>query len=149
MNTSNNNNLNILDLPNEILLIIFNKLNTIDALYSLVDVNERFDQLVLGSLDIRNLDMTSMTMKSYYDRTFSINNCILDRICEKSLPQIYHRLTKLTVEQDSMERILLPVNCPQLDSLSLVNFQEEILLQYLTGILFSLFSSSALKRIIK
>jgi len=130
MNTSNKNNLNILDLPNEILFIIFHKLNTIDALYSLVDFNERFDQLVLSSLD-----MTSMTMKTYYDRTFSINNSILDRICEKNLPRIYHRLNKFTIEQDSMERILLTDNCSRLYSLSLVNFHEEILFQYLTGIL--------------
>jgi hypothetical protein len=38
MNISTNNNLNILDLPNEILLIIFNKLNKVDVLYSLVDI---------------------------------------------------------------------------------------------------------------
>jgi hypothetical protein len=43
MDTSNDNQLNILDLPNEILLNIFNKLNTVDVLYSLVDVNKRFD----------------------------------------------------------------------------------------------------------
>ena len=58
MNISNNNHLNILDLPNEILFIIFNKLNMVDVLYSLVDVNQRFDQLVLDPLYIRNLDMT-------------------------------------------------------------------------------------------
>ncbi|CAF3418679.1 unnamed protein product, partial [Rotaria sp. Silwood1] len=133
MNNSNINNPTILDLPDEILLIIFNKLNTIDALYSLVDVNERFDRLVLNSLHIRNLDTTSMVIKSYYDRTFSIDNNVLPKICEKILPRIHHQLNKLTIEQNSMERILLTVNYPQLYLLSLVNFQEEILFQYLTG----------------
>jgi hypothetical protein len=138
MDTSNNDNLNILDLPDEILLIIFNKLNTIDVLYSLVDVNERFDRLVFNSLDIRNLDTTNMVMKSYYDRTFSIDNNVLSRISEKILPRIHHQLNELIVEQNSMKHILLNANYPQLDSLSLVNFEKEILFQNLTGKLFVL-----------
>ncbi|CAF2665784.1 unnamed protein product [Rotaria sp. Silwood2] len=133
MDTSNNNNLNILDLPNEILLIIFNKLNTVDALYSLVDINERFDRLVFDSLHIRNLDTTSMVIKSYYDRNFSIDKNVLLRICEKNLPRIHHQLNELIVEQNSMKHILFTVAYPQLYSLSLVNFQEEILFQYLRG----------------
>jgi hypothetical protein len=133
MNSSDVNNLNLLDLPNEVLLIIFNELNTVDALYSLLDVNERFDELVLGSLHIRNLDTVSMIIKSNEDRTISIDNRVLSRICEKILPRIHHQLNELTVEQHSMKRILLTVTYPQLYSLSLVNFQEEILFQYLTG----------------
>ena len=138
MDTSNTDNLNILDLPDEILLVIFNKVNTIDVLYSLVDVNERFDRLVLNSLHIRNLDTTNMVMKSYYDRTFSIDNTVLSRISEKILPRIHHQLNKLIVEQNSVKHILLNVNYPQLDSLSLVNFQKEILFQNLIGKLFVL-----------
>ncbi|CAF1147435.1 unnamed protein product [Rotaria sp. Silwood1] len=133
MNNSNINKLNILDLPDEILLIIFNKLKTVDAIYSLVDVNERFNRLVFNSLHIRKLDTTNMVIKSYYDRRFSIDNNILSKICEKILPRIHHQLNELIVEQNSMKYILLTGNYPQLDSLSLVNFQKEILLQYLTG----------------
>ncbi|CAF5114396.1 unnamed protein product, partial [Rotaria magnacalcarata] len=44
------NHPNIIDLPNEILLIIFNKLNTVDLLYSLVDINGRFEGLVFDLL---------------------------------------------------------------------------------------------------
>jgi hypothetical protein len=135
MNSSDINNLNILDLPNEILLIILNKLNTVDALYSLVDVNERFDELVLDLLHIRILDTASMIIKSNFNRTFSTDNRVLNRICDKILPRIHHEVNELTVEQYSMKRILLTVNYPELYSLSLVNFQEEILFQYLTGIL--------------
>ncbi len=58
MNTSKNNHLNILDLPNEIFVIIFNKLNMVDVLYSFVDINERFNRLIFDPLYIRNLDMT-------------------------------------------------------------------------------------------
>jgi hypothetical protein len=135
MNSSDINNLNILDLPNEILLIIFNKLNKVDGLYSLVDVNERFDDLVLDSLHIRNLDTVNMIIKSHFDAAISNDNGVLSRICSKILPRIHHQLNELTVEQHSMKRILFTVNYPQLYSLSLVNFQEEILFQYLTDIL--------------
>ena len=138
MDTFNNNNLNILHLPDEILLIIFKKLNTNDALYSLVYVNKRFNRLVLNSLPIRNLDTTNMVIKSYYDRRFSIDNNLLAIIYEKILPRIHRQLNELTVEQNSVKHILLAADYPQLDSLSLVNFQKEILFQYLTGTLFVL-----------
>jgi len=131
MNTSNNNHLNILDLPNEILLVIFKKLNMVDVLYSLVDINERFNHLVLGPLYISKFDITTMAMKSFFDGTYSIDNQVLDRICKKILPRIHHQIKELTVEQHSMERILLTANYPQLYSLSLIDFEEMILWQYL------------------
>ncbi|CAF1532490.1 unnamed protein product, partial [Rotaria sordida] len=58
METSNNYNINILDLPDEILFAIFNKLNMIDVFYSLVDVNKRFNRLILDPFYIHNLDLT-------------------------------------------------------------------------------------------
>ncbi|CAM4984840.1 unnamed protein product [Rotaria socialis] len=133
MDTFKKNNLNMLDLLDEILLIIFNKLNTIDTLYSLVDVNERFNRLVFNALHIHNLDTTNMVIRSYYDRRFSIDDNILSKICEKILPRIYHQLNELIVEQNSVKHIFRTGNYPQLDSLSLIDFQKEILFQYLTG----------------
>jgi len=59
MPPSLNNRLSILDLPDEMLLNIFNKLNMIDGISS-------------------------------------TDNQILDRICEKILPRIYHQIDKLT-----------------------------------------------------
>jgi len=140
MNISNNKHLNILDLPNEILLIIFNKLNMVDVLYSLVNVAQRFDQLILDPLYIHSLDMTSMTMKSYFDRIYSIDNQRLDRICKNIVPRIHHQVNELIVEQHSMERVIPTINYPQLYSLSLIDFQEEILLNYLLGKLFNFIS---------
>jgi len=130
MNKSNNNHLNLLDLPDEILLIIFNKLNTVDVLYSLVDVNQRLDRLALNPLYIRDLDMT---IKPGFNHAFSKDDQVLSRICEKILPRIHHQINKLTLEPNSIEHILFPINYPQLYSLSLVNFSHEIVFQYLTG----------------
>jgi hypothetical protein len=136
MNCSHNKY--ILDLPDEILLIIFRKLNIVDVLYSLLDVNQRFDRLALDPLYIHDLDMTDiMAINSFYDQTFSIDTQVLSRIYQKVLPRIHHQIHKLTVEECSMKPILLAGNYPQLYSLSLINFQEEILYQYLTGIVFN------------
>ena len=137
MNISNKKHLNIADFPSEILLIIFNELNMADVLYSLVDVTQRFDQLILDPLYIHNLDMTSMMMKSYNDRIYSIENKVLDRICKNILPRIHHQVNELIVEQHTIERVLCTINYPQLYSLLLTDFSREVLLKYLTGKLFN------------
>ncbi len=125
--------MNILDLPDEMLLAILNKMNMVDVLYSFVDVNQRFDRLVLDPLYICHLNFTN---NSLLNRNSAIANQVLDRICERIVPRIHHKINKLTVQPLSMER-LLTIDYPQLHSLSLVNFKQKILLQYLTGILFN------------
>ncbi|CAF3287223.1 unnamed protein product [Rotaria sp. Silwood2] len=130
MNILNNNDMNILDLPDEMLLAILNKMNMVDVLYSLVDVNQRFDRLVLDSLYICHLNLAN---NSFLNRNSGIPNQVLDRISEKIFPLIHHKINKLTVQPLSMERTLLNMNYPQLHSLSLVNFKQKILLQHLTG----------------
>ncbi len=103
-----------------------------------MDVNQRFDRLALDSLYIRDLDMTTIRIiNSLYDQTSSIGPQVLSKICEKILPRIHHQIQKLTVGQYSMKHVLVATNYPRLYSLSLINFQEEILDQYLTGIIFN------------
>ena len=144
MNNSNKKHLNILDLPDEILVIVLNKLKIVDVFYSLVDVNRRFHRLVFDSLYIHHLDMTTVTnINSVYDQSSSIDTQVLSEICSKVLPQIDHKVHKLTVEQGTMKQILPAANYSQLYSLSLINFQDEILYQYLTGILFFLVIKSS------
>jgi hypothetical protein len=126
--------MNILDLPDEMLFIIFKKMNMVDVLYSLVDVNQRFHRLVLDSLYISHLNLTNKTL---LNGKSPIANQFLNRICEKILPRIHHKINKLTVQPLSMKCILLPINYPQLHSLSLVNFKQKVLLQHLTGIFFN------------
>ncbi len=134
MSTLDKTGINILDLPDEILLAISNKLNMVDVLYSLVGVNQRFDQLVLDPFYIHHLDLTD---KSLIKTKSSVNNEVLDRICEAILPRINREINKLTVDQHSLERILHAAVYPQLYSLSLVDFQQDKLLPYLIGILFN------------
>jgi hypothetical protein len=131
MNIISNDYINILDLPDEMLRAIFNKLNMVDVFYSLVDVNQRFDRLALDSLYIRHLDF-AVKPPLKHDCS-SVDHQVLDQICRKILPRIHHKINKLTVEPSSMERVL-DTHYPRLHSLSLVNFRAETLLQHLTGL---------------
>ena len=123
----NNNEINIFDLPDEILLYILTKLNNVDILYSLVDVNQRFDRLALDSIYIDDLDFTPSNKSEEYSR-------FLDRICTNILPRIHHQINKLTLGQLSKERLLYIFDFPQLYSLSLAFCQPETILKYITGI---------------
>ncbi len=137
MSNSNSNQLNILDLPDEILFNILKKLNMVDVFYSLVDVNQRFDRLVLDPVYIHDLDTTDIRIiKSVYDRTFSVDMQVLSKICDKILPRIHGQVYKLTIEQYSMKQILQATDYPHLYSLTLVNFPGKKLHQYLTGMLY-------------
>ncbi|CAF1300720.1 unnamed protein product [Rotaria sp. Silwood1] len=103
----------------------------IETLYSLVNVDQRFNCLVLDSFYVRHLDLT--VPPSLYHNS-PVNNQIFDRIRAKILPQIYHKVTKLTIAPSSMKCILKTIDYPVLTSLSLVNFQSETFFQHLTGI---------------
>ncbi|CAF3221190.1 unnamed protein product [Rotaria sp. Silwood2] len=119
MSVLSSNNINILNLPDEILHAIFNKLNIVDIVYSLVNVNQRFDLLTLDPFYIHHLDFV---IKRDDVHNSSVDIQIIDRICEKILPRINEKVNKLTVDQFSMEGIISTIDYPQLHSLSLVNY---------------------------
>jgi hypothetical protein len=131
MNTLNNNDVNVPNLPDEVLIIIFSKLRMIKTLYSLVNVDQRFDRLVLERFYVCHLDLT---IPSFLNHNSSLNN----RIRTQILPQIHHKVTKLTVEPRSMKCILNTIDYSVLTSLSIVNFESEILIQHLLGIVVNL-----------
>ncbi|CAF3627527.1 unnamed protein product [Adineta steineri] len=109
----------LLDLSDEILLIILKKLESVDVLYSLLNVNNRLDQMA------RSINNTKFL-------NFSMNNVQLNRFCCEILPQIHHNIVSLTLDIFSMERILLACEYPNLTVIVLTNFLPDILLQYLT-----------------
>ena len=125
------NSKNILDLPDEMLCAIFNKLNMVDILYSLVDVDERFDRLALNSLYVHHLNFAvTPTVKRHSSST---SDQVLNKICKTILPRICNNVYKLSVQPLSLERVLTIVHYPHLYSLSLINFSIERLLSQLTG----------------
>ena len=56
--------MNLLGLPDELLLCIFGKLSRAEVLYSLMDVNERLDRLVLYPCYLQALDLTVLWCES-------------------------------------------------------------------------------------
>ncbi|CAF1389661.1 unnamed protein product [Rotaria sordida] len=103
-----------------------------DMFYSLVDVNQRFNRLAFDSLCIHHLNFA---IKHFDIHQYATYNDILDRICSKILPRINDKVNKLTVDPLSMEQILCAVHYPQLHSLSLINYQPEILSQHLSSMM--------------
>ncbi|CAF0845100.1 unnamed protein product [Adineta steineri] len=110
----------LLDLPDEILLIILKKLGSVNVLYSLLNINKRLDRMA------RSVNNTKFL-------NFSNNNVQLNRFCCEILPEIHYNIVELTLEIFSMERILLACEYPNLTVIVLTNFSPDILLQYLTG----------------
>jgi hypothetical protein len=119
-------NVHLLDLSDEILLIILKKLDNIDVLYSLLNINnERLNNLVQEKTFSNILNFVST------DDISSIDRCKLDRFCIDILPKIHNNVKCFILEPVSMERILRAADYPNLTELRLFNFKEEIALSYL------------------
>ena len=138
-NTFNDYHLNILDFPDEILLIILKNVNVIDIVSSLVGINQLFDRLIVDPLHIRHVDMTNgLIENSLYDLVSSTDVEILSRFCQHILPRIHHHIEQLTLAPYSIKTILQTADhYPRLHTLSLVYFQEDVFYRYLTGMRFS------------
>jgi len=124
-------NVNLLDLPNEILLTIFKFLNNIDILYSLFDIdNQRLDMILQEKAFTTSLNFVLATS---YDNVLSIAVSIIDRFCISILPKINYDIKSLTLESKSMEHILRAADYPNLTELKLYNVNDHIISQYVTS----------------
>ena len=112
---------NLLDLPDELLLIIFNKLGSADVVYSLLNSTQRLDQIA------RSLDYTKAINLS------AIDSNKIHRFCVELLPQIHDRIQVMTLESGSIERILVAAQFPNLNSIVFVGFSPDVLLYYFTS----------------
>ncbi|CAF3209201.1 unnamed protein product [Rotaria sp. Silwood2] len=124
----NQSDVHLLDLLNEILLIILKKLNNIDVLYSLLNINNERLNILAHEKIFSTITLVSM------DNISSIDPGKLDRFCIDILPRIHHNVKCLFLEPLSMERILLSTNYPKLTKLKLFNFKQEFALRYFTNI---------------
>jgi hypothetical protein len=124
-------NINLLDLPTEILLIILKKLDNTDVLYSLFDVNNlRLDNIIQENTFTNTLNFVLITLT---DDILSISDPILDRFCISILPRINYNVKSLILNSLSMERILLASDYPNLSELKIFNFNAKIASHYFTG----------------
>jgi hypothetical protein len=138
-----NSSLQLTDLPDEILMIIFKKLDNIELLYSLIDVDLRLNKILNESIFMNRLTLVSFVPSrlvvlrslSLY-RIYPLLDPILDRFCLHILPKIHQKVKWLDLEPLSMERILLAANYPNLFGIALLNIQAERALQLLSGKIF-------------
>jgi hypothetical protein len=118
------------DLPDEILLIIFKKLNNISLLYSLLGINKRLDKILHD-----NIFTNTLTLFEYFsfDYISSLPNPIMDRFCSAILPSIEYKIKWFNLDASSMERILLSGNYSNLSGLGIYNITEENALYLFRG----------------
>ena len=110
------------NLPDEILLIIFNKLNNVTLLYSLLGVNKRLNKIAHDSIFTSHLSL----LRYCSDHSiYPLIDSILDRFCSKILPKIHYKIKRINLESSSMKRILLATNYPNLYGLGLYNLDSE------------------------
>ena len=131
----NDSFVNILDLPDEILIIIFKKLNNLDLLSSMVGVNQRLDSLVCDINFTRAIDLTTITSDELDDSRI---NAILDRFCIQILPRIQSYITCLTVPACFSKRVLYAANYVNLSKLTLVNLEFIMALHIFNGMFLDL-----------
>ena len=95
----------LLDLPAAILLIVFQKLEKFEILYSLMNINMQLDQIVRDPSILTN-QIALMKQTSLPQHTSPLPEIVLDRLCSEILPKIQW----FNLETSSMERILLAAN---------------------------------------
>ncbi|CAF5148255.1 unnamed protein product, partial [Rotaria magnacalcarata] len=104
------------DLPDEILLIIFEKLNKLSVLYSLAGVNKRLNVIVHSPNFTSRLNL----LRCLSDHSIrSLPKRRLERFCSQILPEIHHKIKWLNLEPISIKRILLSTTYPALYGLGL------------------------------
>jgi hypothetical protein len=119
--------LHFLDLPDEILLMIMEKLGSKDVLYSLLGVNKRLDQMARS---IENTKCIDFVTASSNIRSHTPSHFNLDRFCNEILPQIHHNVEEFRLDLFSMKHILRACKYPNLrmividDFLALSNLQD-------------------------
>ena len=112
------------DLAVEILLIIFEKLDNVDVLYSLHGVNKRLNQIICDPIFTSNLNFVEYDSFNQFVNKFS-PTIMLDRFCLQILPDISMNIKWLYLESSSVKHVLRAGNYPNLYGLGLYNMKEK------------------------
>ena len=126
----NDSTVNILSLCDELLLAIYNKLDNMEILYSLMNVNRKLDRLARDITFTQAVDL--VTILSNEDNDLR-NKSVLDRFCCDILPRIQHNIQCLTLDPLSLDRVVRLGNYPKLYKLTLANLQFEMLSRIFNG----------------
>ena len=133
------------DLPDEILLMIFKKLSNTALLCSLTDVNKRLNQLVHDSIFTKRLTLVRFIPSHSIERPSFLKNFVypiidqmLERFCSSILPEIHQKIQWLCLEPLSMGRILRATDYPNLRGLALFNIEPSKAIDLFSGKVFHL-----------
>ncbi len=118
------------NLPDEILMIIFQKLNNIDVLYSFHGVNQRFNRIIYDPIFTSHLTFVKEVSQNIID-LFSCDTVLIRFL--QILPEIHDKIQWLDLESSSMKCILHAAKYPKLNSLGLYNINEESIRSLFTG----------------
>ena len=131
----NRHNINLLDIPNEILFHILRKLSNVDVLNSLLGIkNRRLEIIAQQEIFTNILDFVCISRST--DEISPIPVSMLVRFCDSILPRIHMNVKTLIVESDSMERILRAASFPNLTELKIYNFNKAFVSRYFMSKLF-------------
>ncbi|CAF1120823.1 unnamed protein product [Rotaria sp. Silwood1] len=108
------------DLIDEILLLIFEKLDNLDILYSLHGVNKRLNNIIRDPLFTNSLNFVKWSSKKFS------SNVIFNRYCLQILPDISMKIKWFYIESSSAKHILRAADYPNLYELGLYNMKVKI-----------------------
>lgn len=128
-----NSSVQLIDLSDELLLIIFKKLSNVDLLYTLMGINKRLDRVLYDSIFTRRL---TLIRRSSNSDIYPLRDEIVNRFCLEILPKIHRKIECLTVESLSMELIFLANDYSNLRQLVLVSIQYQQLERLFDGKIF-------------
>ena len=124
-------NVQFIDLPDEILLLILTKLDNTDVLYSLSSINNRrLDIIAQENIFTNTLNFVSISTSHTTDEIHSVSNSILDRFQANILPRIHQHIKSLTLTSDSMDCVFAAGIYPNLTELKIFNFNRTIVSHY-------------------
>lgn len=123
--------INLNDLSDEILVMIFQSLNVVDILYSFHNVNDRFTRILHDPIFSRHLTFVEKMSNGLHGEICS--ELVLNRLCLEILPSIADHIHQFDLDSSSMEKILHAAQYPNLSHLSLYNMTRERIQWFLTG----------------
>ena len=117
-----NSTVQLMDLPDELLLMIFKHLDNREMLLSLMGVHVRLDEIISDPIFTKCLTLMRLSMDNVI---YPLARRKLDRFCSEILPRIGEQVKGINADGFSMERILLAGQYPNLSGLGIYNITEE------------------------
>ncbi|CAF1669977.1 unnamed protein product [Rotaria magnacalcarata] len=130
------------DLPDEILLIIFKKLDNFDILYSFHGIkSKRLNKIIHDPIFTSNLNFVKWSANKFHNKLTS--NFALNRFRLQILPDISMKVKWFYLESSSAKNILRAADYPNLYGLGLYNINERqldvfLLVQHFSQLLYVL-----------